>query len=72
MKSLTSLLYSASRLVLILFSVTICVALLIGRVDAKDFMLAAMAVYSYYFTKQTPGSTPATTPDTDGRPHDVS
>lgn len=71
MKSLTSLLYSASRLVLIIFSLTLCIGLLIGRIEAKDFMIAAMSVLSYYFTKQTPGASSSTTPDSDNRPHDV-
>lgn len=51
------ILQSASKIVFILIAVTACIGFGVGRLDAKDFMVLAMAAFSYYFSIQTPGRT---------------
>jgi len=51
---------SASRLVLILTTITVCAAFLCGILEPKEFMMLASMVFAFYFTKtnNTKGSTP--------------
>ena len=51
------ILQSASKIVFILIAITACAGFGIGRLDAKDFMVLAVAAFSYYFSIQTPGKT---------------
>lgn len=45
---------SASRIVFLLLTVTACVSFLFELLPVDQFMLLAMAAYSFYFTKTTP------------------
>lgn len=56
------LLSSATRLVLLMLAITGCVAFLTGILPVDQFMLLAIAVFSYYFAKPvTPDATTTTT-----------
>jgi len=52
---------SASRLVLILITITVCAAFLVGILDPKEFMMLASMVFAFYFTKTQGGG--KTTPE---------
>jgi len=43
-----------SKIVFILITVTICVAFLIGRLEALFFLPYASMVFAYYFTRSSP------------------
>jgi asparagine N-glycosylation enzyme membrane subunit Stt3 len=46
---------SASKIVFILLAVTACVGFFFDKLDAKDFMVLAMAAFTFYFAnKGTP------------------
>lgn len=47
---LDGILTSATRIVLLLLTVTACVAFLTGKLEAKDFMLLVTGVFAFYFT----------------------
>jgi len=47
--SVSSVLNSASKIVLIVLTVTGCAGFLMRILEPKDFMLLAIAVFSYYF-----------------------
>lgn len=42
---------SASRVVLIIICITVCGALFLHIVDAKDFIILATMVFAFYFNK---------------------
>jgi hypothetical protein len=42
---------AASRIVLILFTIAICIAFLMRVLEPKEFMILAGMVFSFYFTK---------------------
>lgn len=46
---------SASKIVLIMFALTICVGLFVGVVSEELFKLSALMVLTYYFSIQSPG-----------------
>jgi len=52
---------SASRLVLILTTITVCAAFLSGILEPKEFMMLASMVFAFYFTKTN--STQKTNPE---------
>lgn len=56
---------SASKVVLLLFTITACIAFYRNRLDSKDFMLLASMVFSYYFSISQPGKSdkPVLPPD---------
>ena len=43
---------SASKIVFITIGLTACVALMINKLESKDFMILAISAFSYYFTKK--------------------
>ena len=43
---------SASKIVFILLAVTACAGFFFDRLDAKDFMVLAMAAFSFYFANK--------------------
>ena len=43
---------SASKLVFILLTITACVGFFIDKLEAKDFMLLAVAASSFYFSNK--------------------
>jgi hypothetical protein len=47
------LLNSASKIVFIMLTATICYGFLASRIDTKDFMPIVMIVYTYYFTTRS-------------------
>ena len=47
-----NILSSASRIVFILLALVACIAFLIGRLEAKDFMLLASMAFAFYFSKR--------------------
>lgn len=48
-ENLSKLLASASKLVLLMFSLTACIALFTKQLDPKDFMVLGGMVFGYYF-----------------------
>lgn len=42
---------SASRIVLVIITLTVCAGFLMGKLEAKEFMMLAGMVFAYYFTK---------------------
>lgn len=46
---MTALLTSASKIVFIMMALTVCIAFVIGRLEAKDFMVLASMAFSFYF-----------------------
>ena len=62
---MNSIMQSASKLVFLAITLTACGGFLIGKLEAKDFMLLAGLVFSFYFSyKGSPAPTP-TQPDED-------
>jgi hypothetical protein len=45
------MLQSASKFVLLLMTLTVCVAFLLRLLEAKDFLFLVGMVFAYYFTK---------------------
>jgi len=43
-----------SKIVFIIITLTICVAFLIGRLEAQLFLPYAAMVFAYYFTRSSP------------------
>jgi hypothetical protein len=64
---MTNILQSASKVVLILLSITVCVGFIMRVLDAKDFMLLAVMCFTYYFS-YTPAPAVPTDPPTDTPP----
>jgi hypothetical protein len=52
------MLQSASRFVLLLMTLTICAAFLLGQLDDKDFLILAGMVFAFYFTKTDKNTDP--------------
>jgi len=52
------MLQSASRLVLLLMTLTVCAAFLLRLLDAKDFLILAGMVFAFYFTKTNTSTDP--------------
>jgi hypothetical protein len=50
-KIISERLISATKIVLLIVTITACGAFLYGRLDAQDFMTLAIAIFSYYFGK---------------------
>lgn len=46
------ILKSASKIVFILFAVTVCAAFLLGQLEAKDFMVLATMPFVFYFAQK--------------------
>lgn len=46
------ILKSASKIVFILLAVTACVAFMIGRLGASDFMMLASMAFAFYFANK--------------------
>lgn len=44
------LLKSASKMVFILLAITACAGFLLGKLEAKDFMLLASMAFAFYFS----------------------
>jgi len=42
--------HSASKLVFILLAITACVAFMIGKLEAKEFMILATGAFTFYFS----------------------
>jgi asparagine N-glycosylation enzyme membrane subunit Stt3 len=51
-----NIIQSASKIVFVLLAITSCVAFLLGRLEAKDFMVLTMAAFSFYFGINVPGN----------------
>lgn len=49
---MNKLLSSASKLVFLLMTVALIVLTFIGKVDAKDFIVLASMVFTYYFSNK--------------------
>lgn len=49
---------SASRLVLLTMTLTVCCAFLLGLLDSKDFLMLAGMVFAFYFTKTDKNTDP--------------
>lgn len=47
-----SIFESASKIVFILLAVTACVALFIGNIESKDFMVLAGMAFAFYFSNK--------------------
>lgn len=46
--------FNASTFVLVLFSVTACIGLMMKVLETKDWMMIAGMVFSFFFTKTMP------------------
>lgn len=46
------ILQSASKLVLLMIMITVCVGFLIGKLDTQAFMVIASGVSAFYFTNK--------------------
>ena len=46
---------SASRMVLIIITVVVCIGFIMRILEAKDFIILASMVFTYYFTKSNSG-----------------
>lgn len=57
-KFMNKIFQSASKLVLLLFSVATVIGLFTGKISEDLFKVAILMVLTYYFTKSTP-NTPA-------------
>lgn len=53
MEILTSLFKSASKIVFILMTIALIVLTFMKIVEAKDFIIACLMAFTYYFTKKT-------------------
>lgn len=49
---MSELLKSAAKLVFLLLAITSCVGFFIGKLDPKDFMVLAMAAFTFYFANK--------------------
>jgi len=49
---------SASRLVLLIMTLTVCSAFLMQLLDSKDFLILAGMVFAFYFTKTDKNTDP--------------
>ena len=61
---------SASKIVFILMAVVACVAFILGKLEAKDFMLLTSMSFSFYFANKgetTPDRTDGSTPPYAGK-----
>lgn len=52
------ILSSASRIVLIIMTIALCIFTYLGQVDWKDFVVLISVVFTYYFTKNGSATTP--------------
>lgn len=43
---------SASKIVFLLLALTACLAFMIGKLEAKDFMLLASMAFAFYFANK--------------------
>lgn len=49
---MTTILSSASKIVFLAITLTACVGFFLGKLDPKDFMVLAMAAFSFYFSNK--------------------
>ncbi len=49
---------SASKIVFVLMAITACGAFVMGRLEAKDFMLLAGLAFTFYFSNKGDSSAP--------------
>jgi hypothetical protein len=47
--AITALFASASKIVFLVIALTACAAFLMGKLEAKDFMVLCIGVFGYYF-----------------------
>ena len=52
------ILKSASKIVFLLLALTSCVGFWFGKLDPKDFMVLAMAAFTFYFANKGEASVP--------------
>lgn len=52
------ILKSASKLVFVLLAVTACIAFMLGRLGASDFMMLASMAFAFYFANKGEASEP--------------
>ena len=52
------ILNSASKIVFILLAVSACVAMFIGKIESKDFMVLASMAFAFYFSHKGDSSKP--------------
>ncbi len=52
---------SASKIVLMILAITACAGFIMGKLEAKDFMLLTVGVFSYYFAYK-PAEKPVDSP----------
>ena len=45
------MLSTPSKIVLLVFTLTVCAAFLLGNLETKEFMILAGMVFAFYFTK---------------------
>jgi len=48
-----AILKSASKIVFLLIAISACIGFFLGKLDPKDFMVLAMAAFTYYFSKSS-------------------
>jgi len=49
---MTEILKSASKIVFVMLAITACAAFFLGRLESKDFMVLAMAAFTFYFANK--------------------
>lgn len=53
---MSNILNSASKIVFLVLTISACIALFVGKIESKDFMVLAMAAYAFYFAKPVTGT----------------
>ena len=46
---ITEIFTSAAKIVFLMLAFTACIGLFVGKIEPKDFMVLAMAAFSFYF-----------------------
>jgi hypothetical protein len=59
-----NVLQSASKIVLIILSLTVCIGFIMKVLEPKDFMLLSVMVFTYYFSYTPTNPPPSDTPPT--------
>lgn len=54
------ILKSASKIVFLMIALTVCAAFIIGKLEAKDFMVLAVSAFTFYFSNKGEQSLPYT------------
>ena len=55
---MSSIFESASKIVFVLFALTVCVAFILGKLEAKDFMVIATMPFVFYFSNKGESNQP--------------